>query len=114
MNTAIWVAVLGSQIFLVGGQIFVKQAMLRTHQMSPWSRPVMLPLVCGIAALSGWFLLWGGLLQKRDLSFIYPFEGLSPVLIVFAAGWFLNEKIGTRSWLGIALIGAGVAVVATS
>ena len=66
----------------------------------------------GIGLLTVWFLLWMGLLQKLDLSFLYPFQGISPVLLVLAAVVFLKERADWRTWLGVALITAGTVLVA--
>ena len=46
--------------------------------------------------------------------FVYPFEGLSPILVMLGAAIFLKEKLTLRTWLGILLIGSGVALVSAS
>jgi uncharacterized membrane protein len=45
---------------------------------------------------------------------LYPFTGLSPVLMVLAAGVFLRERADWRTWLGVTLITAGTVMVAFS
>ena len=103
-----------AQVCLVTGQLLVKHAMNATHlQPVPWRR-VTAWLTLGITALTGWFFLWMGLLQRRDLSYVYPLEGLSAVLILIGAAVFLKEKLTVRSCTGIGLIGLGIALVAAS
>ena len=114
MNRVILLTALASQLCLVAGQIFIKHAMNLTNtDPVPWQR-VIPRFALGIATLSGWFFLWGGLLQRAELSWLFPFEGLSPVLIVLGAAVFLKEKLTPRSLVGILLISAGVALVSMS
>ncbi|MBI3878943.1 MAG: EamA family transporter [Verrucomicrobia bacterium] len=114
MTTALLITAVASQLCLVTGQLLMKHAMNQTNLTPvPWAR--FAPrFALGVAALSAWFFLWGGLLQRADLSYLFPFEGLSPVLIVFGAALFLKERLTPQSWFGIVLIGAGVAVVSAS
>lgn len=103
-----------SQCCLAGGQLLVKHALNRADK-APFSWSAVVPVFSlGIGMLAGWFFLWGALLQRNDLSYIYPFEGLSPVLVVLGAALFLREKLTLRSCLGITLISIGVALVASS
>ena len=62
--------------------------------------------------LNVWFFLWLGLLRNWDLSRVFPFEGLSPLLLMLGAWMFLGERVPPRAWLGIVLIGVGVSLVA--
>ncbi len=114
MNASILLPALASQLCLVTGQILMKQAMNETN-LTPvsWAK-FTARFVPGVAALSAWFFLWGGLLQRADLSYLFPFEGLSPVLVVLAAALILKERLTPRAWVGIALIGVGVAFVSAS
>jgi uncharacterized membrane protein len=93
-----------SQLFLVTGQLLLKRGMRVT--------PVRLGSIAGgVALLSVWFFLWLGLLAKWDLSRLFPFEGLNPVLVVVGASLFLKEHVPLLGWIGICLISAGVALV---
>ena len=100
------------QLCLVGGQLMVKRAMNSAGEApKPWK--AMLPaLVSGIFLLSLWFFLWLGLLRDWELTRLFPFEALSPFLLALGAWLFLGERISARGWLGIALIGFGVTLVA--
>ena len=68
----------------------------------------------GIAAMTLWFLVWLGLMRHFDLSYLYPFEGLSPILLVAGASAFLKEKMTARLWIGTLVISLGLALVAAS
>ena len=102
------------QICLVTGQVLLKRGMDATHdEPFPW-RTVVAQVGGGIAILSVWFFLWLGLLQDWELTQLFPFEGLSPPLIVLSAWFFLKERVTPRAWIGILLIGAGVMLVSGS
>lgn len=68
----------------------------------------------GIGAMTLWFMLWLGLMQKLPLSMLFPFEALASILLALAASWLLRERVSLRAWLGIALIALGVGVVGHS
>ncbi len=95
------------ELFLVFGQLLLKRAMSST--------PIRYRLLAaGIGLLSAWFFTWLGLLSKWDLSRLFPFEGLNPVMIVIGAAVFLKEKIPLSGWIAIAFISAGVVLVSMS
>ena len=95
------------QGFLIAGQLVLKRAMSAT--------PIRYRLLAGgIALLSAWFFTWLGLLSRWDLSRLFPFEGLNPVMIVIGAATFLKERIPFTGWLAIAFISAGVVLVSMS
>ena len=104
--------VLVSQVAMVGGQVLLKHGMNSVGKSPPQTRRVIWGLGGGIGLLTVWFLLWMGLLQKMDISFLYPFQGLSPVLLLLAAVVFLKERADWRTWLGVGLITAGTVLVA--
>jgi drug/metabolite transporter (DMT)-like permease len=108
------VLVLISQFAQVGGQVLLKRGMSELGKTPRRRAPVLWGLGGGIAMLTAWFGLWMGLMQKLDLSLLYPFTGLSPVLMVLAAGVFLRERADWRTWLGVALIAAGTVLVSFS
>jgi len=103
-----------AQLCMVTGQLLTKHAMNATNLSPvPWGK-VTGRLGLGVAILAGWFFIWAWLLQKKDLSYIFPFEGISPVLIVLGASIFLKEKPTAKTWAGIGLISLGIALVAAS
>jgi undecaprenyl phosphate-alpha-L-ara4N flippase subunit ArnE len=94
-------------MFLVIGQLLLKRGISAS--------PVLVgSLAGGIAMLAAWFFLWLGLLSRWELSRLFPFEGLNPVLVVLGAWLFLKERVPMMSWIGIALISVGVALVTAS
>jgi len=108
------VLVLISQLAQVGGQVLLKRGMSEVDKTPRRKGLILWGLGGGIALLTAWFGLWMGLMQKLDFSLLYPFQGLSPVLMVVAAGVFLRERADWRTWLGVALITAGMALVGFS
>jgi uncharacterized membrane protein len=103
-----------AQIALVAGQIFLKHGMNFTKKEIIPYRPVVINIFAGITLFTIWFLLWMGLMQKMDLSHLYPFEGISPVLLVIAACIILKERLDLRSWAGVVLIALGTLLVGIS
>jgi multidrug transporter EmrE-like cation transporter len=90
------------------GQIFFK------HAMGGDKRKQALKLTAGVAAMAVNFFLWTGLLHRFDLSYLYPFDGLNRVVLMFAASIFLKEKMTLNLWVGVALICAGILLVSRS
>jgi len=96
-----------SQLFLVCGQLLLKRGVGFT--------PIRIRIVAGgIALLSVWFFLWLGLLADWDLSRLFPFEGLNPVLVLLGARFFLKERVPLLGWIGIGLISVGVSLVSST
>ena len=67
-----------------------------------------------VVAMAVGFFVWLGLLSSYDLSFLYPFEGLSRLFVLIVAGVFLKETVTPRLWFGVTLISVGVVLVASS
>jgi undecaprenyl phosphate-alpha-L-ara4N flippase subunit ArnE len=93
-----------TQTAQVAGQLLLKRGMSGSHGRLP-------RIAGGIACLTFWFLAWLKLLQGLDISYLYPFEGLSLVGLVIAARVFLHEQTNTSAWLGVALIMSGMILV---
>ena len=95
----------------LGGHLFLKHAMNATNFVPrPWPM-IIRNVAAALGLLTLWFLLWLGLLQSWDLSRLYPFEGLGPPFLVLGAWLFLKEQVPARAWIGIMLIGGGIALV---
>ena len=60
------------------------------------------------------FLLWMTLMKMEDLSFIIPLSAISYIITAFMVGPLLGETLTWQRWGGIAIIAAGVALVAAS
>jgi undecaprenyl phosphate-alpha-L-ara4N flippase subunit ArnE len=114
MSPTLVALLISSQVLLVASQLFLKHAMnLADRAPRRWSA-VALHFGIFIAMMTLWFLLWLGFLQTMPLSQVLPWEGLSPVLLVFGAAIFLQEKITRDAWLGATLISTGVVLVSLS
>jgi multidrug transporter EmrE-like cation transporter len=104
--------VLFALVAAVTGQILLKHAMASSHGKKGFrSRSVVVPFAAGIALMTAQFFLVLGLLQRYDLSFIYPFQGLGVIIITFAAAVTLREKLTLQLVAGSLLITAGVVLV---
>jgi uncharacterized membrane protein len=60
------------------------------------------------------FFLTLGLLQRFDLSYLYPFQGLSVIIISVMAAVMLKEKLTLQLIIGALLITAGIVLVSLS
>ena len=100
------------QLFLVAGQLLLKHAMNPKTNVG-WRR-MAVRLAPGVACMTVWFFLWLGLLEKLELSHIFPFEGLNPALMVVGAWVFFRERMPARAWVGIGLNTVGIALVTGS
>jgi len=100
------------QLALVAGQLLLKHAMDPADANPRTLAETAFKLAGGIALLSLWFFLWLGLLRDWELSRLFPFEAVSQILLAFGAWLFLKERLSMAGWVGIALIGAGVTLVA--
>jgi drug/metabolite transporter (DMT)-like permease len=106
------VIVLIALLSAVAGQVFLKKAMQSSHGAAGFrSRAVAIPFAAGIALMTAQFFLNLGLLQRYDLSFIYPFQGLSVIIITFVAAVTLREKLTLQLIAGSVLISVGVVLV---
>jgi uncharacterized membrane protein len=98
----------------VTGQLLLKHGMESTAARG-FRQPTFVAFVFGgTVAMAISFFLTLGLLQKFDLSYIDPFQGLSVIFVSLAAIIFLREKINLRLALGSLLISAGLVLVSLS
>jgi uncharacterized membrane protein len=114
MTPISFVIVLIALLGHVAGQLVLKKAMDASNAAGFRSRKFLAPFSAGIVLMTVQFFLGLGLLQRYDLSFIYPFQGLSAILITFAAAIWLREKLTLRLTIGSTLISAGIVLVSTS
>jgi drug/metabolite transporter (DMT)-like permease len=109
-----WLLIIVAIASLVAGELLLKHAMESTHARGYRQRTFVLFLVGGMMAMAVYFFLTLGLLQRFDLSFLYPFEGLSVIFIGIAAALLLKEHLTKRLVIGSLLITAGVVLVSFS
>jgi uncharacterized membrane protein len=100
-------------VTFVAGQLLLKKGMELTH-VAHEPRRYLAFLIAGTVAMTVSFFLTLGLLQRFDLSYLYPFQGLSVVLIAVTAEIVLREKLTAQLLVGTLLIGAGVFLVSLS
>jgi len=98
----------------VAGQLVLKRAMEVFNATGPRSSKFVQLLAIGIFFMTVQFFLNLGLLQRYDLSFIYPFQGLSVLIITFAAAVVLREKVTLQLMIGSILISLGIVLVSMS
>jgi drug/metabolite transporter (DMT)-like permease len=101
-------------ISFVAGQLLLKKGMEGTVGDRPRGHSVAVFIAAGIFAMTISFFLTIGLLQRFDLSYIYPFQGLSVVLIALTAAWILRERLTLPLLFGALLISAGIVLVSLS
>jgi len=83
-----------------------------------WGDPLALPSrtwlflgISGLATGASWVCYFRAL-QIGEASKVAPIDKLSVVLVAVFAFAFLGERPNLREWTGIALVGAGVVVLA--
>ena len=103
-----------SLVSFVAGQLLLKHGMDSTVAGGFRQRTFFIFVIAGTVAMAVSFFLTLGLLQKFDLSYIDPFQGLSVIFVSLAAVIFLREKMGLRLTLGSLLIAAGLVLVSVS
>ena len=106
--------ILTSLVTFVAGQLFLKRAMESTTQSGSSHQRFGSRLGAGIFLMTISFFLTLGLLQRFDLSYLYPFQGLSVIIISFAAAIVLHERLTLQLTIGAVLISAGIILVSLS
>jgi uncharacterized membrane protein len=71
-------------------------------------------LILGVVLMVASTVLWLKVLSMAQLSFAYPFQSLTLVLISVGSIVFLKERIEVKQWIGIALIILGIVLVSQS
>lgn len=64
---------------------------------------ILLTLLAGVA--------WMGAMSKFDISYAYPFTGLSYVLLLFIAALIFSEPVSLNKIAGTGLIIAGIIII---
>src|SRR3982074_3371888 len=96
------------------GQLPLPHAMEASPALS-FRHPRVLKLFgAGVLSLTISFFLTIALLQHFDLSFFYPIQGSTVVIITVAAVIFLRERLSTQLLIGSILISVGIVVVSLS
>jgi transporter family protein len=78
---------------------------------APSTSTVVFLVLSGLATGASW-LCYFRALKAGDVSKVAPVDKLSVVLVAVFAAVFLRERLSLREWLGVALVCAGVLVLA--
>jgi drug/metabolite transporter (DMT)-like permease len=100
-----------SLVTFVAGQLLLKSAMESSTGTGFRNGKFLSFFGLGIFLMTISFFLTLGLLQRFDLSYLYPFQGLSVIIISFAAAIALREKLTLQLVLGATLISLGIVLV---
>jgi drug/metabolite transporter (DMT)-like permease len=95
----------------VAGQVLVKHAIQQTERSGLRHPRVLLTFFGGVAAMAVSFFLSLGLLQHFDLSYFFPLQASTTILIVIVAAIVLRERLSLRLIVGSILITVGIVVV---
>ncbi len=116
MNNAL---LLLAVLLLAGSQILQKLGAARrlrgTRTPREWLRALLSPeLVGAVVTIVAGTLLWLTVLYRMDVSRAFPFLSLGTVAVVAASRIWLGEQVSVQRWAGVALIAAGIALVAST
>ena len=114
MSFLAFLFVVVSLLTFVAAQLILKRAMefSTTNRMS--NSYFVSRVMIGVVFMTISFFLTLGLLQRFELSYLYPFQGLSVIFIIFLAAVVLREKLSARLTIGALLITAGIVLVSLS
>lgn len=99
---------------IVFGQLLIKHALERGNELGFRNRRVIVLFAGGVAGLTVSFFLTLALLQHFPLSFYFPFQASSTIIIVLAAAVFLRERLSLQLVGGALLIFVGIVLVSLS
>jgi uncharacterized membrane protein len=103
-----------SLLSFVAAQLILKKAMEISATSGLGNSRFLSLAAIGTALMTVSFFLTLGLLQRFDLSYLYPFQGLSVIFITLMAAAVLKEKLSLRLTVGALLISAGIVLVSIS
>jgi uncharacterized membrane protein len=103
-----------SLLSFVVAQLILKKAMESTTTSGFRNLRFVSQVAGGITLMTISFFLTLGLLQRFDLSYLYPFQGLSVIFITLMAAIILKEKLNLRLTIGALLISVGIVLVSFS
>lgn len=113
-----------SVVFAIAGQLTLKSAMREVGRIGArevsdagqtLKRAAKEPrLWFGLFLFGVSALFWLVVLSRVPLSVAYPFVGISYILIVAFARYFLHEHVPLLRWIGVAVVAFGIAIVGLS
>jgi uncharacterized membrane protein len=114
MSILAFVLIVVSLLSFVAAQLILKRAMEFSATNGLRNSRFVSLAATGIALMTISFFLTLGLLQRFDLSYLYPFQGLSVIFITLLAAVALKEKLNLRLTVGALLITTGIVLVSLS
>jgi uncharacterized membrane protein len=106
--------IVASLLSFVVAQIVLKRAMEFSAERGLRNSRFISLVIVGVFLMTLSFFLTLGLLQRFDLSYLYPFQGLSVIMITLMAAVMLKEKLTLKLTIGALLISAGIVLVSLS
>ncbi|HEU0210249.1 MAG TPA: EamA family transporter [Candidatus Udaeobacter sp.] len=103
-----------SLVTFVAAQLILKRAMEFSARNGMHNSYFVSRVAIGVVLMTVSFFLTLGLLQRFDLSYLYPFQGLSVIFITILAAVVLKEKLSPRIAIGALLITGGIVLVSMS
>ena len=89
--------ILASLLSFVVAQLILKRAMVSTAQSGFRNLRFVSRVAIGVFLMTISFFLTLGLLQRFDLSYLYPFQGLSVIIITLMAAFVLVIAAATAT-----------------
>jgi uncharacterized membrane protein len=106
--------IVASLLSFVVAQLVLKRAMEFSAKTGLHNPRFIVSIFVGIVLMTISFFLTLGLLQRFDLSYLYPFQGLTVIFITVMAAVTLKEKLNVRLTIGALLVTAGIVLVSFS
>lgn len=114
MTFLAFVFIVFSLVTFVAAQLVLKRAMEFSASKGMLNGYFVSRVAVGVVLMTVSFFLTLGLLQRFDLSYLYPFQGLSVIFITMLAAVVLKERLSARLAIGAVLITAGIVLVSVS
>jgi drug/metabolite transporter (DMT)-like permease len=115
-----WASLMLTVLLTVVGQLLVKRGILQVgsspEQLSLLPRflwrvmtnpSIVIGLGCAVGAAASWTVA----IARADLSFAYPFLGLSTVLVLALSGVIFDEFVSLQRWIGVVVVCLGLILV---
>ncbi|MDR2533337.1 MAG: EamA family transporter [Tannerellaceae bacterium] len=104
-------------LLLAAGQVLLKIGLEKMGSLSlSWKFLVSQlgnwPLAAAGGCMGGATLLWMYMLRRFEFGVVYPMTSLGYVFGMIAAAAVFNEHISATRWIGVALVIAGVVLIA--
>lgn len=113
MNLTVFISIY--LIFSTAGLLLLKKSLNNyefTSMQSYFNVLLSYKFILGFLLYASSFIVWLLILNKKELSFIYPIViGLSYILIMLIAVFVLKESFTLSKSIGAILIGAGIIIM---